>query len=245
MSDIIPMPDEDRPIARRSIDADELISKAIDSRAPVESLERLLAMRKEIMADQAREEYFAAMADFQSECPIVGKTRDVRLTGGGYRFAPMEDIKPKVDPFIRRHGFSYRWDVRENEVACIITHRGGHSEESKFPLKSAKAPAMNEVQGLASGQSYAKRYAFINGFGIVVGDEDDDGRRAEAKPITDEQAIQIGEMIEAYGIDHDKFLAWVSKSAGAEVTNVDEIPATMLDKAMEALRARAPKGGSK
>lgn len=241
-TELLPMPTQ--AIAKRqTIDADELIAKAIDSRAPVESLERLLAMRKEILADQAREDYFAALARFQSECPVVGKTRSVKLSGGGYRFAPMEDIKPKVDPFIRKHGFSYRWDVRGEIVYCIITHAAGHSEESSFPLRSAKAPAMNEVQGLASGMSYAKRYSFVNGFGIVVGDEDDDGQSAELKLITEEQAITINDCLESSGADRDSFYRWASEASKREVMDPLDIPAGQFDKVMAMLKRKLAQKG--
>ena len=54
-----------------------LISQAIDKNASVQTMERLLAMRRELKAEYAREAYDNAMSAFQAECPIIKKTKNV------------------------------------------------------------------------------------------------------------------------------------------------------------------------
>ena len=57
-------------------DAEALIAKAIDKNVPVETMERLLAMRRELKAEWAKEEFDKAMSAFQSDCPIIKKRRE-------------------------------------------------------------------------------------------------------------------------------------------------------------------------
>ncbi len=55
--------------------AEALIVKPIDKNAPVETMEWLLIMRRELKAEWAKSEFDKAMAAFQSECPIIKKQR--------------------------------------------------------------------------------------------------------------------------------------------------------------------------
>ena len=56
---------------------DSLIAQAIDKNVSVETLERLLIMRKELKAEYAKEQYDKDMASFQAECPIIMKNKYV------------------------------------------------------------------------------------------------------------------------------------------------------------------------
>ena len=54
-----------------AVDPQALLAQAIDKGMPVESMERLLAMRREMKAEYARDQYFKALAGFQHECPVI------------------------------------------------------------------------------------------------------------------------------------------------------------------------------
>ena len=64
------------------LDAEALIFKAVESQVPVETMERLLAMRKDLKQEQAKEAFHAALAKFQSICPIIRKTKEVKDKSG-------------------------------------------------------------------------------------------------------------------------------------------------------------------
>src|SRR5437764_477003 len=72
-------------------EAEMLISQAINKGIGVEALERLLAMRRELKQERAKEEYDRAMAAFQADCPTIVKTKEVKTSGGqvAYRYAPI------------------------------------------------------------------------------------------------------------------------------------------------------------
>lgn len=162
--------------------AEALISQAIKQGASVETMERLLAMRKELKADFAKEAYNDAMAQFQSECPTIKKTREVKTKAGivAYRYAPLDEIVKQVKSLIQRHGFSYaiQTELKESGVRsiCIVKHREGHSEEyaMEVPLGN-KTDIMSQSQVVAAAATFSKRYAFCNAFGILTGDDDVDG----------------------------------------------------------------------
>ena len=75
-------------------EAEVLISKAIDKNVSVESLERLLAMRRELKQEWAKEQYDKAMSEFQADCPTIEKTKGVKTKSGiiAYKYAPIESI---------------------------------------------------------------------------------------------------------------------------------------------------------
>lgn len=158
-----------------------LIAQAIDKGLPVETMERLLAMRTALKAEAAKEAYDEAMANFQAECPIVGKGKEVKNRSGVvmYHYAPLEAIVSEVKDIIGKHGFSYsiKTEIKENavKVTCIVKHKGGHSEMSDMEVPLAtRTDIMSAPQQTAATMTFAKRYAFCNSFGIMTGDEDTD-----------------------------------------------------------------------
>jgi hypothetical protein len=164
---------------------EKLITHAIDKNIGVETMEKLLAMRRELKAEWARERYHEALSDFQAECPIIEKKTVVMNKGGvteRYRYASLEDILSQVKGLLREHGFNYKTDATVEgtfvTATCVATHKFGHSESSSFAVPIDKDAFMNEPQKFASALTFSKRYAFKNAFGIQTGDADDDARAA-------------------------------------------------------------------
>lgn len=164
-----------------------LIQQAIERGTPVDTMERLLAMRKELKAEKAKEGFDKAMADFQQECPVIAKKRKVTAnSGGGYSYAPLESIVEQVKEILHKHGFSYSIQTRtENKVGvtaiCMAKHVGGHSEPSEMTVPlGTKTNMMSDTQVVAAAITFAKRYAFCNAFGILTGDADTNGPTASS-----------------------------------------------------------------
>ena len=244
--------------------AEELISQAINKNVPVGTMERLLAMRRELKAEYAKGEYDRAMAEFQSEFPIIEKTKIVRNKDGTirYKFAPIESIVKQVAPLLKKNGFSYSINTKLNgglNVTCKVTHEAGHSEISEFSVPINKDNFMNEQQHVASASTFAKRYAFLNAFGIMTGDEDDDtasvGIDAEKlpkasqnanlgskqgvidilKPATDFQKGKIRKLLENLGMSEE----WLEKKAG----KIDEMKIGVASQVIEQLTKKQEKMG--
>lgn len=186
--DIQEMPLTSMPQQTTKDEATILISQAIDKNVPVESLERLLAMRRELRAERAKEDFDRAMASFQADCPIIVKTKHARDNYGKilYSYAPIESIIEQVKKQLKDNGFSYSttMELLENGVkVCVkVTHVSGHSEINcmAVPL-GTKTGIMSNTQQVAAAQTFAKRYAFLNAFAIMTGDEDNDAQ--STKPV--------------------------------------------------------------
>lgn len=178
--------------------AEALISEAIQKGVSVETMERLMAMRRELRAESAKAAFDQAMSNFQSECPMIEKRRAVLNKNGEsvrYKYAPLDTIIAQVRPLLKSHGFGYRIvaDVqgkgKDGEVlaTCVVTHALGHSESSSFKVPIDMESYMNLPQKFASALTFAKRYAFTSAFGIMTSDEDDDGTKAGMSPEEDSQ----------------------------------------------------------
>ena len=165
-----------------------LIAKAIEKNVPVETMEKLLAMRDKLKKEWAEEQFYKALAGFQSECPTIKKTKIVKDKHGKirYRYAPLESIIEQVKDLLKAYNFSYTIQSRLEDgqliVTCELHHKDGHSKSSEFRVPIYDSNYMNNIQKYASSLTYAKRYAFCNATGIMTGDEDNDGQLIEEKP---------------------------------------------------------------
>ncbi len=165
------------------VNIEALLSKAVDANSAVDVLERLAVMRREMKAEQAKEAFDHAMAEFQAECPVINKGKQVKGGKFAYNYAPLDSIVSETKELLRRHGFSYTLTakVEEKWVTAIVRvkHSAGHAEESEFKVPIDPDSYMNAPQKFASALTFAKRYAFCNSFGILTGDVDDDAHGAD------------------------------------------------------------------
>lgn len=167
-------PDENNPMS--------LIAKAIKEKIPVETMERLLALQERWEKNVAKKEFDRAMAKFQSECPVIEKTKPVYEKDGRtvrYKYAVLDSIVEQVKKPLSDNGLSYNFDEEKDEkfttIICIVTHYLGHSQRTTFKIPIGTEAYMSDVQKYGARMTFGKRYAFCNAFGIMTGDEDTDG----------------------------------------------------------------------
>lgn len=165
------------------------ISAAIQKQLPIETIKEFLAMRKELRADQALEAFTEAMANFQRDCPVIAKTNAVKNKDGKvtYRYAGIDSIVLQVKNILGENRLAYKFREERNKeeatitVFCVVTHAMGHSEETSFTVEVGTESYMTDVQKFGARNTFAKRYAFMNAFGIVTGNEDTDAREVTKK----------------------------------------------------------------
>ena len=194
--DLVPKKKEP-PVIFKNPTPEMLISQAIDQNVPIEHMEKLMAMRRELKDEQAREAFFRDLAQLQAECPVIKKMKPVKNKDtygkGGevipgtlrYRFAPLDNIVEQVKEALQKFGFSYtiqtinEKDPDGQRSVCTVHHVEGHSRESEFWAPVDHDAYMSNQQKWASASTYGKRYAFCNAFGILTGDEDNDAQSCE------------------------------------------------------------------
>ncbi len=168
-------------VQKQAVSIESVIQNAIDKGVPVETMEKLLAMRRELKSEAATEAYTAALGQFQRDMPVIKKTKQVMNKDGAtvrYQYAPLDAIVGQIKKELANNELSYSWDVRHTEghmdVTCKITHVMGHSETSTLQIPIDKEGFMTAPQKYASAQTFAKRYTLLNALGITTADEDTD-----------------------------------------------------------------------
>jgi len=174
---------------KQDLSVESLIARAIDKGTPVETMERILAMAEKVKAGKAKEAFDMAMAKFQSECPIIKKTKQVLnkdKQSVRYLYAPLDSIVSQTRKPISKYGLSYTINTKQDEksIKAIVTivHTAGHSQSSEFSVPIDNDSYMSQPQRFAAALTFAKRYAFCNAFGIMTGDEDNDATPQKSEP---------------------------------------------------------------
>src|SRR3990167_1390256 len=126
---------------RQDTTPEALIMEAVRNNVSVDTMERLLIIRREVKAEKAKEAFNLALSEFQAECPIIRKGKTVQnkdKTTVRYRYAPLDSIVKQVQPLLQRNRLSFTIDAEVDEkwvgATCKITHELGHSEKSTFKV---------------------------------------------------------------------------------------------------------------
>jgi len=163
-----------------NVNPEILIAKAIENNLPIDTMEKLLGMRRELKAEWSKERYFQDLAKFQKICPAIVKTKTIKDKFGKdrYSYTPLDSIVAQVKDALEETGFSYTIKTRQDQKSvtaiCYGHHKDGHTEETEVTVPIDLDAYMNDTQKVGSAITYAKRYAFSNQFGIMTADADDD-----------------------------------------------------------------------
>lgn len=163
----------------------------------LDKLERLYLLKRQYENDQARNAFTAAMAAFKAEPITIDKDRHVNFTTSkgttDYWSATIGNVVAKLVPALAAHGFSHRWDSKQDggkiAVTCILTHQQGHSETYTLVASPDDSGGKNAIQSIASTQTYLQRYSLLGVTGYATVDQfDDDGQSSEKTPEEIEKA---------------------------------------------------------
>ena len=232
------------------------IQNFVNSGRSVTELHSLLDFQERLMKTQAEIDFNEALARVQEKMPLITKRGEIKNKAGDVvaKYLKYEDIDAVIRPLLIGEGFSLVHDRSEQNNKMVVTtwlkHRGGHKESVSIPLPYDQPNALkNAVQAAVSTFSYGKRINVCSLLNIVAENEDDDGQKSEAVPITDDQAQAIKDTLReesATPKETTTFLEYM----GAE--NVEAIALKDYDRAVFALDvwkkrkadARAAKAGA-
>lgn len=164
----------------RRIDPQALIEQALANNSGVEALERLFILAKDVRAEQAREKWNEAMAEFQNANPRIKKTKIGKVADKfSYKYAPLEEILRVVQPIMAPLGLSISWrnKFEPGRVIsnCRISHDLGHFEESgevSMPISEDKMGATG-AQRVGIALTYSKRYSLLSIIGLSPEEDTD------------------------------------------------------------------------
>lgn len=169
---------------------DAFIQQAIQSNAPVETLERLFSLKERHDANEARKAFYEAMQRFQGMKPELKRGTHVKFntkTGTTeYWFCSLVDIEKALREPLEKCELSYRFEnFREDDnfgIKCIVSHVQGHSESTPMSAPSDQSGNKNSIQGIGSTSTYLMRYTLIAAFGLTTADQDNDGETSGDLP---------------------------------------------------------------
>jgi hypothetical protein len=214
---------------------------ALDPRADVEKLERMMAMYERLKAKEAELAYNAAKGRILKKLAGIKivKTRSVQYeiekgkpqkgTYEAFKYAPLEEIDKHLRPLLAEEDMdlSYSDEPREGGDILIrgrLKHLpGGHYEDSLMPAPPDTTGGKSNVQAVGSTNSFLRRYVACNIFNIVVVGGDDDGTGGT---IDEAQTKTILDLIKkARG--GPKFLKYMKAQSVAEAGSLEAAVATI------------------
>jgi hypothetical protein len=213
----------------------------------IDKMERLLEMQERVIARRSKAEFDAALATLQPTLPQVDRKGNIVIREKNSEkviqstpYALWEDINTAIGPKLAEHGFalSFRTGTTTEgkiTVTAVLSHTGGHREETTITLMHDSSGSKNSVQAVGSSISYGKRYTaglLLNITSRAPGDADDDGTKAGANPVSDEQVSSLQSLIVEVGADIPRFLKFF------KIERVEDLPAAKFESAVKMLRAK-------
>lgn len=183
-------PETPQPIAVQEVDRAPvyqppsimgMLAHAVQTGQSIEVVRELMAMSKELAADEARRAFEAAMSAAKIEFPTIIKNRVVDFSSSKgrthYKHEDLGEIAKAVDPVLGKHGLSYRFqtqtDAKTVRVTCIVSHRNGHSEKNELTASHDESGNKNSIQAVGSTITYLQRYTLKAALGLAASNDDD------------------------------------------------------------------------
>jgi hypothetical protein len=170
----------------------EVIARAArDPSVDIDKMERLFALQERLLERQAKLEFIEAKRAMRPFLPVITERGKIIIRDKNDRnkiiqetsFALFEDLNEILMPIVTEHGFDVTFrNGRSPEgkvcVYTVLSHVGGHSEETFFELPPDGSGSKNAVQAIGSSTSYAKRYGLLEILNITTKGQDDNGETA-------------------------------------------------------------------
>lgn len=217
---------------------------ARDPSVDLERMRELMTMRREAVADEAKEAFNNALAVAQSEMRSV--VADASNPQTRSKYATYHAVDRALRPVYTKHGLALTFDTgkadEENYVRVLCTVALGRHERSyhiDMPAdgKGAKGnDVMTKTHAVGSAVTYGRRYLLLMIFNVAIGENDDDGNAACAGDKVNEQQIDtLRSLIVEVAADIPKYCKYMG------VVRIEEIPAARFTDAVKALEAKRAK----
>jgi len=232
------------PVAAGGLTPMVMLDRALASGQGIEIIDKLMDLQERWEQNLGRKAFDNAMADAKASIPPIVKNREVDYTSSkgrtNYKHEDLAGIARVVDPILAAHGLSYRYRTEVEDgliwVTCVMSHRDGHSEETRLPASRDESGGKNTIQALGSAVTYLQRYTLKAALGLSSAHDDDaakaDEREEDRAPLSEDRVKHIRDELEALGAEEAAFCEYL------RVPNLMEMPAGRFSDACEALAAK-------
>jgi ERF superfamily len=234
---LLPAPSSDSPSTVLAL----IERVALDPRADVEKLERVMALYERLKAKEAELAYNAAKGRILKKLagikivknrPALYEIEKGKPQKGSYeafKYAPLEEIDKHLRPLLAEEDMdlSYSDEPREDGGILIrgrLKHLpGGHYEDSFMPAPLDSTGGKSDVQAVGSTNSFLRRYVACNIFNIVVVGDDDNGTGGTIDAAQTKTILGLIEKAKA----GPKFLKYIKAQSVAEAGSLEAAVATI------------------
>ena len=182
---------------------------------PIETVERLFELHERHEATEARKTFARAFVALQASVKPVAKSGHNQQTNSNYRL--LDDVAAMLRPILVANGFSYSTssepaDDGMTRFVLRLRHVDGHVEEHAMlapidNLGPRGAPTKTALHGMRSPATpTAERTLLEKVFGMVAPGEDDDGNAASIERVTEEQRVELSDLLAQTGSDPSAFV---------------------------------------
>jgi hypothetical protein len=225
---------QEEPRALAAVTPMDMLNRAVQSGADIEMIEKLMSLQERWETGQARKAFDEAVANAKAKIPPI--TRNA--TGhNSKKYADFAAIAKVVDPILSEFGLSYRFRTAQTDrisVTCILSHKAGHSEETTLSGPADTSGSKNAIQAIGSTLTYLQRYSLVQMLGLAAAADDDGKAGASVATITQQQADNLTDLIEAKGASRSAFLKW------AKQERFEDIPADYYEACVTAINNYQP-----
>jgi len=225
---------QEEPKALAAVTPMDMLNRAVQSGASLDMVEKLMSLQERWETGQARKAFDRAIAAAKA------KITPIQRNAKGHndkRYADFAAIAKVVDPILSEHGLSYRFRTAQSDrisVTCILSHEDGHSEETTLTGPADTSGSKNAIQAIGSTLTYLQRYSLVQMLGLAAAADDDGKAGGTGETVTQKQADDLSDLIEANGKNRAQFLKW------AKVERFEDIAATAYDACVKAIEYKAP-----
>lgn len=233
MSNVAILPQtEQLPAPMTAVTPMAMLAQAVERGMSPETIEKLMNLADRSENRNRRDAFDQAVANAKAEIPVIVRN----ATGHNSKsYADFSAIAKAVDPVLGKHGLSYRFRTVQTEKAITVTcvlFGHGHSEENTLCGPADTSGNKNAIQAIGSTLTYLQRYSLVQALGLAAANDDDGVKGGNGDAITQKQADDINDLLEAVGGNRQVFLKYF------KVDSVEQIPAKEYERVITSLNAK-------
>ncbi len=191
-----------------------------------DALGKMLDVYERMEDRRSQQQYASAFVALQSEMPEIVAQSVIPNRG---RYERFEDVMHVVGPLLRKNGFAVSFtqeaDDKRITATCTMRHTGGHFEKTPFAVRLG-GKADSDTQADCKASTTAKRNALLFALNIVIRQDclqDEDDAKNIGGPITQQQADELRDWVEATHSNVERFLAFADAKT-FETINSGRLP---------------------
>lgn len=193
----------------RTLTPMDMVSRAVESGASMEILERLMALQERWEKNQARKAFDDAISKAKAELPVILKDKVVEFSSQSgkktnYQYEDFATIYNAVTPVLSKNGIDARFRTTSDKdsmtVTCMLTGHG-YREENSLTAPNDLSGNKNAIQAIGSTQTYLQRYTLKAALGLAASKDDDAVAASNNGTIMQDQVDALETMIKDVGGD--------------------------------------------